>query len=80
MLRKMANTLDLDAYLGRINYAGPRTPTYETLAGILTAHVTSIPFEIFDVHLGRPFSWIPKDCTPSSSLPVAADTASNTQA
>jgi len=51
----MANTFDLDAYLGRIGYAGPRTPTYETLAGILAAHVTNIPFEIFDVHLGRPF-------------------------
>jgi N-hydroxyarylamine O-acetyltransferase len=50
----MTNTFDLDAYLGRIDYVGPRTPTYETLAGILAAHVASIPFEIFDVLLGRP--------------------------
>ena len=50
----MANTFDLDAYLRRIDYAGPRTPTYETLAGILAAHVTNIPFEVFDVLLGRP--------------------------
>lgn len=51
----MANTFDLDAYLARIGYAGPRTPTYETLAGILPGHIANIPFEIFDIHLGRPF-------------------------
>jgi N-hydroxyarylamine O-acetyltransferase len=54
MFSRMTNTFDLDAYLNRIEYAGPRTPTYETLAGILAAHVANIPFEIFDVHLGRP--------------------------
>ena len=47
-------TFDLDAYLARIDYTGPRTPTYETLAGILAAHFANIPFELFDVHLGRP--------------------------
>ncbi len=31
----MAQSLDLDAYLARINYTGPRTPTYDVLAGIL---------------------------------------------
>jgi N-hydroxyarylamine O-acetyltransferase len=46
--------LDLDAYLTRISYAGPRTRSYETLAGILRAHIASIPFESFDVLLGRP--------------------------
>jgi len=51
----MTNTFDLDAYLARINYAGPRTPSYETLAGIQAAHIANIPFEIFDIHLGRPF-------------------------
>ncbi len=56
----MANTFDLDAYLGRINYAGPRTPTYETLAGILAAHVANIPFEIFDIFLGRPITLDPE--------------------
>jgi N-hydroxyarylamine O-acetyltransferase len=56
----MANTFDLDAYLGRIDYAGPRTPTYETLAGILAAHVANIPFEIFDAFLGRPFRLDPE--------------------
>ena len=32
----MAQSLDLDAYLKRIDYTGPRTPTYDTLAGVLT--------------------------------------------
>ncbi len=50
----MAAPLDLNAYLARISYTGPRTPTYETLAGILRAHTASIPFESFDVLLGRP--------------------------
>jgi N-hydroxyarylamine O-acetyltransferase len=51
----MRTTFDLDAYLARIDYTGPRTATYATLAGILAAHVAHIPFEIFDIHLGRPF-------------------------
>jgi N-hydroxyarylamine O-acetyltransferase len=50
----MAQPFDLDAYLARINYTGPRAPTFDTLAAILQAHVTSIPFESFDVLLGRP--------------------------
>src|SRR6202007_466451 len=50
----MANSFDLDAYFARIDYTGPRTPTYETLAGILAAHSAHMPFAIFDVHPGRP--------------------------
>ena len=50
----MAQPFDLDAYLARIGYTGPRTPSYETLAGLLQAHLASIPFESFDVLLGRP--------------------------
>ena len=56
----MAQPLDLDAYLARINYSGPRTATYDTLAGILRAHITSIPFESFDVLLGRPIRLDPE--------------------
>jgi N-hydroxyarylamine O-acetyltransferase len=56
----MAQPLDLDAYLARINYTGPRTPTYEALAGILRAHIASIPFESFDVLLGRPIRLDPE--------------------
>ena len=44
--------LDLDAYFARIGYAGPRTPTLETLSAIAHAHVCSIPFENLDVLLG----------------------------
>ncbi|MFZ5496211.1 MAG: arylamine N-acetyltransferase family protein [Verrucomicrobiota bacterium] len=46
--------MDAAAYLARIGYAGPRAPTRETLAGILHAHVQTIPFENLDVLLGRP--------------------------
>ncbi|WP_426412264.1 arylamine N-acetyltransferase family protein [Bradyrhizobium ganzhouense] len=56
----MTNTFDLDAYLGRIGYTGPRTPVFETLAGILAAHVANIPFEVFDVLLGRPIRLDPE--------------------
>lgn len=49
----MPQPLDLDAYLARINYDGPRGPTYDTLSGILRGHVANIPFESFDVLLGR---------------------------
>lgn len=45
--------LDLDAYLGRIGYDGPRTPAPETLRAVHRAHVTAIPFENLDVVLGR---------------------------
>jgi N-hydroxyarylamine O-acetyltransferase len=56
----MAQPLDLDAYLARIKYTSPRTPAYDTLAGILRAHTVSIPFESFDVLLGRPIRLDPK--------------------
>jgi arylamine N-acetyltransferase len=44
----------------RINYAGPHTPTYDTVAGILKAHVASVPLESFDVLLGRPIRLDPE--------------------
>jgi N-hydroxyarylamine O-acetyltransferase len=50
----MANPLDLDTYFDRIRWGGSASPTYETLAGILRAHMSSIPFENLDVLLGRP--------------------------
>ena len=56
----MAQHLDLDAYMARINYTGARTPTYDTLTGILRAHVANIPFESFDVLLGRPIRLDPE--------------------
>jgi N-hydroxyarylamine O-acetyltransferase len=56
----MAQPFDIDAYLARINYAGSRTPTYDTLTDILRAHIASIPFESFDVLLGRPIRLDPE--------------------
>jgi N-hydroxyarylamine O-acetyltransferase len=50
----MAQRLDLDAYFRRIGYSGARTPSLKTLSGILSGHVAAIPFESFDVLLGRP--------------------------
>jgi N-hydroxyarylamine O-acetyltransferase len=43
----------LDAYLARIGYAGPRTPSFATLAGIHARHAQTIPFENLDILLGR---------------------------
>ena len=45
--------LDLDTYLSRIGWTGSREPTFATLAGVLRAHVRTIPFENLDVLLGR---------------------------
>jgi N-hydroxyarylamine O-acetyltransferase len=45
--------LDLDAYLRRVEYAGPRDATWSTLEALHRAHVTHIPFENLDVILGR---------------------------
>jgi N-hydroxyarylamine O-acetyltransferase len=46
--------IDLDRYFARIGYDGPRTPTLDTLNGIVHAHVQAIPFENLDILLGRP--------------------------
>lgn len=48
--------MDLDAYFARIGYRGATEPTFETLDGIMRAHVANIPFENIDVQLGRPVS------------------------
>jgi N-hydroxyarylamine O-acetyltransferase len=53
MEKAMENPFDLEAYFERVNWRGPTTPTYETLAGLLSAHMSHIPFENFDVLLGR---------------------------
>lgn len=50
----MLPELDLDAYLHRIGYSGPRNTTLETLAAIHRAHVGAIAFENLDPWLGRP--------------------------
>jgi N-hydroxyarylamine O-acetyltransferase len=44
---------DLEAYLARIAYAGPRAPTVDVLHALVAAHAQAIPFENLDVLLGR---------------------------
>lgn len=48
--------LDLDAYLARIGYTGPRAPTAEALRRLHRAHTARIPFENLDIVLGRGIS------------------------
>lgn len=45
--------VDLDAYLARVGWAGALRADHATLAGLLRAHMESIPFENLDVLLGR---------------------------
>lgn len=51
--------MNLDAYLARIGYDGPRALTRDTLAGIVYRHTLSIPFENIDAFLGRRVSLDP---------------------
>ncbi|MFD4406531.1 arylamine N-acetyltransferase [Nocardia sp. NPDC058499] len=46
--------LDLELYLNRVGYSGPRTPTSTVLRSLVAAHTTSIPFENLEAVLGRP--------------------------
>lgn len=55
-----AEALDLAAYGARVGWAGPATPTVETLQTLVRAHVTGIPFENVDVLLGRGVSLEPE--------------------
>ena len=50
----MDQHLDLDAYLARIGYEGPREPTLETLKAVHRLHPAAIPFENLDPLLGLP--------------------------
>ncbi len=46
-------TFNQDAWLERIGYQGPLSPTLDTLRGIIAAQSAAIPFESVDVLLGR---------------------------
>ncbi|HEX7321736.1 MAG TPA: arylamine N-acetyltransferase [Mycobacterium sp.] len=46
--------IDLAAYFARVGYAGPTDPTLETLAGLIAAHTSHVPFENLDPLMGRP--------------------------
>ncbi len=45
--------MDIKAYLQRINYEGGLEPKLETLSKLHRAHLLAIPYENFDIHLGR---------------------------
>ena len=47
---KVAPSVDIDAYLSRIGYSGPRTCTVETLHALHRAHMFTVPFENLDIH------------------------------
>ncbi|MDO3649129.1 arylamine N-acetyltransferase family protein [Nocardia mangyaensis] len=51
--RWLGEDLDLDAYLARIGYTGPRAATVETLRALVRGHTTTIPFENLEIILGR---------------------------
>lgn len=51
---------DLDAYLARIGYDGPRAPTLDVLHALTAAHAQAIPFENLDVLLGRGIDLTPE--------------------
>jgi N-hydroxyarylamine O-acetyltransferase len=53
------NPLRLDAYLERIRYDGPLSPSVETLCRLHRAQVLSIPFENLDLFLGQPLQLDP---------------------
>lgn len=56
-----APAVDLDAYLARIGYEGPREPTLAVLRSICQKHPDAIPFENLDVLLGRGISIVPAE-------------------
>ena len=47
-------TLDVTAYLDRINYRGPIDPNLDVLQHLVTAHTRTIPFENLDPLMGKP--------------------------
>lgn len=54
-----SSTMHLDAYLARIGYTGTRQPDLATLCAVHRAHLTAIPYENLDIHLGRVVSMDP---------------------
>ena len=50
----VSSPFDLDAYLERIGYTGPRTATLDTLEALHALHPAAIPFENLNPLLGWP--------------------------
>src|SRR5689334_20896822 len=49
-----SSAFGVEAWLHRIGYGGPRTPTPDVLRALVTAHATTIAYETIDAFLGRP--------------------------
>jgi arylamine N-acetyltransferase len=47
-------TLDLNAYLDRIEFGGVAEPTLDALQALVSAHTHTVPFENLDPLMGRP--------------------------
>lgn len=56
----MPGEFDLEAYLCRVNFSGSTVVSADTLERLHHAHFHSIPFENFDVLLGRGIRLDPK--------------------
>jgi N-hydroxyarylamine O-acetyltransferase len=54
-----SDQFDLNAWLARIGYDGPREPTLAALKALVTAHATAIAYESIDVLLDKPPSLDP---------------------
>lgn len=50
----MRDASDVEAYLRRIDYDGPRVPDATTLRGLQRAHRQAVPYENVDIVQGRP--------------------------
>jgi N-hydroxyarylamine O-acetyltransferase len=46
--------MDVQAYLDRIGYRGPLTPTAATLRALQVAHLQTVPFENLSIHARQP--------------------------
>jgi N-hydroxyarylamine O-acetyltransferase len=45
--------MDISLYLKRIRYTGPLEPTSAALRALQFSHLIAVPFENFDIHMGR---------------------------
>ena len=52
--------MDVEAYLRRIQYDGPRDPSPATLRGLHRQHLFTVPFENLDIALGHPIQLDPE--------------------
>lgn len=51
--------MDVDAYLRRLRYDGPRQPSFETFCALHRQHLFNIPFENLNIALGWPIQLDP---------------------